>query len=194
MPSISDSLPRRALRGILVCAIVASSPVPAHAQGLTLGPADGVDAVKPFAALNASVHGLRDSLVSLVRAQVGTRYVHGGDSPARGFDCSGLVRYVMAGLHVPLPRTAAEQARSGFALARDTTWLRPGDLLTFGKERRGVSHIGIYVGNGRFVHASSVAGRVVESNLDRPRSPLIKPWRGARRVLAATDSTGLGDS
>jgi cell wall-associated NlpC family hydrolase len=193
MPS-TKLLPHRALHAAFVCAIVASSAVPAHGQALTLGPADGVDAVKPFAALHSSVHGLRDSLVSLVRAQVGTRYVHGGDSPARGFDCSGLVRYVMAGLHVQLPRTAAEQARSGSALERDTTRLRPGDLLTFGKGRRGVSHIGIYVGNGRFVHASSVAGRVVESNLDRPRSRLIKPWHGARRVLAAADSVGLGDS
>jgi len=65
----------------------------------------------------------------------------------------------------------------------------PGDLLTFGKGKKGaVSHIGIYVGDGRYVHASSVAGKVIESPIDRPFSPLIKVWRGARRVLAPNDS------
>jgi cell wall-associated NlpC family hydrolase len=144
--------------------------------------------VRPFSAWSASVHGLRDSiLVSIARTQIGTRYVRGGQSPDRGFDCSGLVRYVLAGFHIPLPRTAAEQALTGLSVGQDTTQLRPGDLLTFGKPKRGVSHIGIYMGNGRFVHASSKAGRVIESNLDRPKSPLIKPWRGTRRVVLDLD-------
>ena len=89
-----------------------------------------------------------------------------------------------------LPRTAKQQALEGKAIGKDTTWLMPGDLLTFGKGQKGVvSHIGIYVGNGRYVHASSVAGKVIESAIDRPFSPLIKVWRGARRVLGADDST-----
>ena len=68
----------------------------------------------------------------------------------------------------------------------------PGDLLTFGKGKKGaVSHIGIYVGDGRYVHASSVAGKVIESPLDRPFSPLIKVWRGVRRVLGSDDSTAV---
>ena len=68
----------------------------------------------------------------------------------------------------------------------------PGDLLTFGKGKKGaVSHIGIYVGDGRYVHASSVAGKVIESPIDRPFSPLIKVWRGVRRVLGADDSTAV---
>jgi cell wall-associated NlpC family hydrolase len=152
---------------------------------------------RPFSAWSASAHSLRDSiLVSFARTQIGSRYVRGGESPDRGFDCSGLVRYVLGGFHIPLPRTAAEQALTGLAIGQDTTQLRPGDLLTFGKAKRGVSHIGIYVGNGRFVHASSKAGRVIESDLDRPWSPLIKPWRGTRRVVldADADSTLKGDS
>ncbi len=143
------------------------------------------------------MESLRDSIVvSVVRGQIGTRYVLGGTSPRSGFDCSGLVKYVMAALHVALPRTAAQQAEVGLALGRDTTELRPGDLLTFSRTRDGsVSHIGIYVGNGRYVHASSVAGQVIESALDRPASPLIKKWRGSRRVVAgARDSTTHGDS
>jgi cell wall-associated NlpC family hydrolase len=152
---------------------------------------------KPFARFSASMESLRDSIVvSVVRNQVGTRYVHGGTSPKSGFDCSGLVKYVMAALHVPLPRTAAQQAQVGLALGRDTTELRPGDLLTFGRTKDGgVSHIGIYIGNGRYVHASSVAGRVIESPLDRPASPLIKKWRGSRRVVAGAGSSAAhGDS
>ncbi|MDB4900263.1 MAG: NlpC/P60 family protein [Gemmatimonadetes bacterium] len=158
---------------------------PAAAQDVVREPIDGP---KPFTAWSNSVHGFRDSLVAMARAQVGTKYVRGGQSPERGFDCSGLVRYVMASLHVAVPRTAAQQARYGSAVDRDTTRLRPGDLLTFGKGKRGVSHIGIYIGNGRFVHASSIAGRVIESDTARPRSPLIKPWRGVRRVVAGTEA------
>jgi cell wall-associated NlpC family hydrolase len=153
--------------------------------------------VRPFAAFSVSAHAIRDSLlVSIARTAVGTRYVRGGQSFEGGFDCSGLVRYVMTALHVPVPRTAAEQAVAGLALARDTTRLRPGDLLTFGRSPRRVDHVGIYLGNGRYVHASSVAGQVIESPIDRPRSPLVKAWRGSRRVLsdAGADSTVRGDS
>jgi cell wall-associated NlpC family hydrolase len=147
-----------------------------------------IDAARPFAAWSASVHDLRDSiLVSVARTQIGTRYVRGGQTPLRGFDCSGLVRYVLGGLNISLPRTAAEQAEVGLPMGLDTTSLRPGDLLTFGKTKRGVSHVGIYVGNGRFIHASSAAGRVIESELARPRSPLIRPWKGTRRVVFDAD-------
>ena len=127
-----------------------------------------------------------DSVVALARAQLGRRYRRGGESPAFGFDCSGLVQYVMRALNLTVPRTAREQARVGLELARDTAQLRPGDLLTFGNRKK-VSHIGIYVGNGRFVHASTGAGRVVERPLFRAPSKGIKPWIGVRRLIA--DST-----
>lgn len=152
---------------------------------------------RPFAAWSVSAQAFRDSiLVSLARTAVGTRYARGGQSFARGFDCSGLVRYVMSALDVQVPRTAAQQASTGMPLGRDAGRLRPGDLLTFGHRGGGVSHVGIYVGNGRYVHASSVAGRVIESDIDRPRSPLVKAWRGTRRVLsdASPDPAAKGDS
>lgn len=144
---------------------------------------------KPFAAYSASARTLRDSIVSVARAQIGTRYRTGGESPIKGFDCSGLVQYVMSALNLSVPRTARLQAKTGLALGRDTSQLLPGDLLTFGKGKKGkVSHVGIYVGDGRYVHASSVAGHVIESSIDRPYSPLIKIWRGARRILTLDDS------
>lgn len=181
------------LRALAGCWLVAACAASASAQNAS-GPAR--DAAKPFTAFSESVHSIRDSLVSLAKAQVGTRYVAGGTSPEHGFDCSGLVRYVMAALRVELPRTAKQQARSGLAISRDTVRLRPGDLLTFGKGKKGVSHIGIYIGNGRIVHASSGAGRVIESDIGRSSSSLVRAWRGVRRVVAGTsaDSTRGGDS
>ena len=100
----------------------------------------------------------------------------------------------MSALDVRLPRTARQQATSGLAVVRDRRSLRPGDLLTFGKGKHGVSHIGIYVGGGRYVHASTSAGRVIESDLDRSSSSLVRAWRGVRRVVSgvAPDSVPLG--
>jgi cell wall-associated NlpC family hydrolase len=143
-----------------------------------------------FAIFGGSAATIRDSLVTLARQQLGRRYVFGGTSPEKGFDCSGLIRYILAKLDVKVPRTAAQQERVGKVVAKDTAELRPGDLVTFGRGK-GASHIGIYVGEGRFIHASSAAGRVIESPLIRPPAQLIKPWRGARRILAITDTAAV---
>lgn len=163
---------------------------------LCLGrPAAAQAPIPILAGMSASAASLRDSIVALARAQIGTRYRHGGASPQHGFDCSGLVQYVMARFQMILPRTAREQAALGVAVARDTSLLRPGDLLTFASsERASVSHIGIYVGGGRFVHASSVAGRVIESPLNRAPAPKIKLWRGVARIpwMADVPPTAVG--
>jgi len=155
----------------------------------TAGTAVRAQETKPFAAYSSSAQSLRDSVVQMAKAQVGTRYRMGGTTPEKGFDCSGLVKYVMAALNLDVPRTAKQQAKQGLAINKDTSRLLPGDLLTFGKTKKSsVSHIGIYIGDGRYIHASSIAGRVVESSIDRPYSPLIKIWRGARRMLSLDDS------
>jgi cell wall-associated NlpC family hydrolase len=179
------------VRPLLGCALVVACATPAAAQSAARR--QSAEPRRPFTAWSESVHSFRDSLVSVARAQVGTKYVLGGTTP-NGFDCSGLVRYVMAALKVELPRTAAQQAQTGLEIDRDKSNLRPGDLLTFGKKgRSGVSHIGIYVGNGRYIHASSVAGRVIESDLSRTGSPLIKAWRGVRRMVIGIESDSLGN-
>lgn len=144
--------------------------------------------IAPLREMSASAEELRDSLVAIARAQVGSRYLRGGQSPKRGFDCSGLVRYVLSAFHLDVPRTARQQARLGEAVARDTSQLLPGDLLTFGRPHAGISHIAIYVGDGRMVHASVKAGRVIETSIDRGPNRR-KPWRGARRVFADPDTT-----
>jgi len=141
---------------------------------------------RPFAALSNTALSMRDSIVVIARSQIGTRYRYGGTTPGVEFDCSGFVRYVLNAIQLVLPRTAAQQAQYGARIPKDTTRLLPGDLLTFGRGGR-VTHIGIYVGNGHYVHASPTAGRVIETSLERTESPLVKIWRGGRRLLAERD-------
>lgn len=92
---------------------------------------------------------------------VGTPYRYGGNTPDGGFDCSGLIAYVYqsrAGLR--LPRTVAQLQSAGQAVPREA--LRTGDLVVFGRG----THAGIYVGEGRFVHAPSTGGEVRLDPLD----------------------------
>jgi cell wall-associated NlpC family hydrolase len=180
-----------------VLLVAAMAWVPGYAGAQSAGPA--VDS-SAFADSEASpisfesrVMTRGDSLVELARRQIGARYVYGGESPEDGFDCSGLVQYVLSRMDIDVPRTAARQAAAGSSLPRDTASLQPGDLVTFGKGSR-ASHVGIYVGDGYFVHASSVAGRVIESRLIRPPARRIKPWRGARRLVASPAATAVESS
>ena len=111
---------------------------------------------------------------------VGTPYRYGGNTPESGFDCSGLVHYVFRDmLDLRLPRTSRELAAiQGPRIAPDR--LAPADLVFFGQGGE-VSHVGIYVGDGRFVHAPRTGGTVRLDRLDGPW------WRdhytGAKRVL-----------
>lgn len=131
-----------------------------------------------------------DSVVEVARQQLGRRYVWGGSSPLRGFDCSGFTQYLARAFGVDIPRTAAQQARAGREIPRDRSLLRPGDILTFGRGGR-VTHVGVYVGEGRYIHASSGAGRIVESDLDRPTSSLVRAWMGVRRYFDEDSASTL---
>ncbi|RXM15729.1 peptidoglycan endopeptidase, partial [Citrobacter sp. AAK_AS5] len=83
---------------------------------------------------------------------VGANYRRGGESPETGFDCSGLVRHVFReSLGLVLPRTSRDMSRIGETVHQDD--LQPGDLVFFNTLRRGFSHVGIYLGEHRFVHA-----------------------------------------
>jgi len=128
---------------------------------------------------------LRDSIVALARSQIGSRYRWGAQSPGNAFDCSGLVKFVLSALHLDLPRTARSQSLVGRPVERDTAQLRPGDLLTFGRGTS-VTHIGIYVGDGRIVHASTGKHHVVEA--DMSDSWFKRHWLGVRRLVASADT------
>jgi peptidoglycan DL-endopeptidase CwlO len=142
--------------------------------------------LKPFARLSASAEALGDSIVALARRQLGVKYRRGASSPNRGFDCSGLVAYVMSHFNIKLPRTSRQQALVGEPLARDLAVLRPGDLLTFGHGDR-ISHVGIYIGGGQYVNAPSPGGRVKEESLV---TALVNGWwKGARRVVTLANNS-----
>jgi cell wall-associated NlpC family hydrolase len=96
---------------------------------------------------------------------VGVPYVWGGNTP-NGFDCSGFTKYVFAKNGVTLPRTSREQARVGDGVPLDFGAMRAGDLLLFAEPGEAISHVAIYVGSGRIIHASSAMGGVNYLDLD----------------------------
>ena len=96
---------------------------------------------------------------------LGLDYRYGGNSPETGFDCSGLVSYVFRNaLGIELPRVSREMAQTG-DLISDRAKLNEGDLVFFGRSGR-VDHVGIYLGEGRFVHAPSTGKDVMVSSLE----------------------------
>ena len=110
-------------------------------------------APKPSRQLAAgTAFGLR--VVRYAKRFLGVRYVYGGTSPRVGFDCSGFVRFVYAHFGRSLPHSSYAQFGDGRRVARGS--LRPGDLVFFDS----VGHVGIYVGNGRFIHAPHTGTRV----------------------------------
>jgi cell wall-associated NlpC family hydrolase len=126
---------------------------------------------------------LADSVVGTVAAAMGTAYRLGGTT-TDGFDCSGLIQYAYGRYGVILPRTSAEQARAGEQIARRLPDLRPGDILTFSNAGGRVTHVGLYVGDGHFIHSAT---RGVQLSLLSPDDPYGKwwwaRWVGARRVV-----------
>lgn len=133
-----------------------------------------------WAVLTPSDPAAANAVLMRAISLVGTPYVYGGNTPAGGFDCSGLVNYIYRDmLDLKLPRTSS--ALASYQGPRiQPRQLTAADLVFFGRGGK-VSHVGIYVGEGRFVHAPSSGGTVRLDHLDGPY------WRdhysGARRVL-----------
>jgi peptidoglycan DL-endopeptidase CwlO len=96
---------------------------------------------------------------------VGVPYVWGGNTP-KGFDCSGFTKYVFAKNGVTIPRTSRDQVRAGNGVPLDFDSMRPGDILLFAESGEAISHVAIYVGSGRIIHASSAMGGVNYLDLD----------------------------
>lgn len=105
-------------------------------------------------------------VVSLALRMLGRPYHYGGDAPSEGFDCSGLVFYTYHRVGLKLPRTSYGQFKASQPVAM--RHLRPGDLVFFRFQRGRISHVGIYIGDHRFVHAPSDGKAVSIDDLDDP--------------------------
>ena len=119
-------------------------------------------------------------VVEYAKKFLGVRYQWGGNTPEQGFDCSGFVKYVLSQYGIELNRVAADQALQGVAVEKGN--LRIGDLIFF--DTNGgydyINHVGLYIGNNQFIHASSSAGKVVISDFSGFYS---NAFMAARRVI-----------
>ncbi|WP_084656266.1 C40 family peptidase [Pandoraea norimbergensis] len=119
---------------------------------------------------------------------IGVRYKYGGNTPDSGLDCSGFVRYVFQDtLNFMLPRRSEEMSQVGERIAK--TDLKPGDLVFFNTMRRSFSHVGIYIGGDKFVHAPATGGKIRVETLSE--SYWSARYNGARRVETLKASAEL---
>ena len=152
----------------------------------SLPPASGTPADSPVpAAASRDAVRLREAVVATARQAMGRPYEWGGTGAnGSGFDCSGLIQYAYGRHGIPLPRISRDQAKEGRAVSREVRALRPGDLLTFSNRGGPVTHVGLYVGDGRFIHSAS---RGVQVSLLSGEDPYgrwwYQRWVGVRRIV-----------
>ncbi len=150
-------------------------------KGLIVRLGDQVEQVRHTVGEKAS------ELVVNAMGFLGVPYKRGGSSAETGFDCSGFVRATYEQtIGLVLPRRASEQAAATQAI--DRTDLKPGDLVFFNTMRRAFSHVGIYVGDGKFIHAPRSGAQI---RVEDMRDAYWKTrFNGARRVPAAGSNAG----
>jgi cell wall-associated NlpC family hydrolase len=137
-----------------------------------------------------NISDVRRALISLAMNLRDIRYVRGGRDPSTGFDCSGFVRYVFAhAIGMQLPTNSASQFLSGLKVARAD--MKPGDLVFFHTHgKHNISHVGIYIANGQFIHSPTTGQSVQVSSLDE--AYWAKHFAGAKRPegIAMVDHHG----
>lgn len=160
---------------------VSTTPPPSEAL-----PTAGAPPAPPTPAGGArDAQSLREAIVATARQAMGRPYEWGGTGAnGGGFDCSGLIQHAYARHGIPLPRTSRDQAKEGRAISREPGSLRPGDLLTFSNAGGPVTHVGLYIGDARFIHSAS---RGVQVSLLSGEDPYgrwwYKRWVGVRRIV-----------
>ncbi|HYF38825.1 MAG TPA: C40 family peptidase [Gemmatimonadales bacterium] len=128
---------------------------------------------------------LADSIVATAAEAMGRPYEYGGTGEdGEGFDCSGLIQYAFGKHGIQLPRRSVDQAREGIKMDKKLEQLRPADLLTFSNRGGAVTHVGLYMGEGRFIHSAT---RGVQVSTLSPSDPYgrwwYKRWVGVRRII-----------
>lgn len=148
------------------------------------------DAPAPAITGTESITDLRKALLAAAMSLRDVRYVRGGHDPSTGFDCSGFVRYVFShAIGLQLPNNSASQFLAGLKVKRAD--MKPGDLVFFrthGKHR--ISHVGIYISNGRFIHSPTTGKSVEISSLNN--GYWAKRFAGAKRPEAMALAASKG--
>ncbi len=119
----------------------------------------------PLSALKSSELFARQRIINGAYQAVGSSYRYGGET-LTGFDCSGLMRYIHRKANISIPRTAAQQRDQSRTIPTYSRLL-PGDMIFF-KTGHKTDHVGVYIGQGQFIHASTSQRRVMQSRLDTP--------------------------
>jgi cell wall-associated NlpC family hydrolase len=137
-----------------------------------------------------NITDLRKALIAMAMKLRDTRYVRGGHDPSTGFDCSGFVRYVFAhAVGMQLPTNSAAQFLAGLKVKRAD--MKPGDLVFFRTHgRRRISHVGIYISDGRFIHSPTTGKSVEISSLKN--GYWAKRFAGAKRPEAMAQVVAKG--
>jgi len=175
---VLHSMARLAVGVVIGCGVIMSNAV----QADTVFKDTEVRAdVKPEAkpGLISNVMSKTGDVVMNALGMIGLRYRFGGNTPESGLDCSGFVRYVFNDTFgFLLPRRAVEMSRVGTSV--ETAELRPGDLVFFNTMRHTFSHVGIYIGDNKFVHAPSTGSKIRVD--DMTASYWVTRYNGARRI------------
>lgn len=159
------------------------SPPPAATGEEAPPPADPYGAAVASGATEEAAR-LTATVVETALGAMGSPYSWGG-SDANGFDCSGLIQYAYGQVGIVLPRTSRDQMRMGRVADRDAATLRPGDILGFSSGGTSqISHVGLYVGDGRFIHSSSTGVKLSSLTATDGDSRWWRDrWVGVRRIV-----------
>jgi cell wall-associated NlpC family hydrolase len=128
---------------------------------------------------------LTDSIIATATEAMGRPYAFGGTgADGEGFDCSGLIQYAYGKHGITLPRRSTDQAREGRKIDRELKRLAAADILTFSNRGGQVTHVGLYMGAGRFIHSASSGVQVSTLSAEDPYGRWwYKRWVGVRRIV-----------
>jgi hypothetical protein len=128
---------------------------------------------------------LADSIIAAATEAMGRPYSFGGTGVGgEGFDCSGLIQYAYGKHGITLPRRSTDQAREGRKIDRELKRLAPADILTFSNRGGQVTHVGLYMGEGRFIHSATSGVQVSTLSAEDPYGRWwYKRWIGVRRIV-----------
>lgn len=142
-------------------------------------------APSPYPAIQAAPVTVADSIVATAAAAMGRPYEFGGTGGGGGgFDCSGLIQYAYKKHGIALARRSVDQAKEGRKVGRKLDQLKPADILTFSNRGGPVSHVGLYVGGGRFIHSATRGVQISTLSAEDPYGRWwYKRWVGVRRIV-----------